>query len=229
MTLTSGRGPLTGRPAGRFAAPVPSGTVYTEPHRRRVHATAGGRTVVDSERVLLVHRPGHPPAYAFPVADVAAGLGEPEPTAAGFVTVPWEAVDAWFEEDERVLGSHPKNPYHRVDCVRSHRRLVVVLAGTTLVDTTATVALYETSLEPRLYCDPGAVRTDLLVRSESHTYCGYKGAASYWSAVIEGVSHPDVAWSYDEPLAESSPIAGLLSFDETRTEVSADLPPPVWA
>ena len=36
MSLTTGRGPLERRPAGRFSAPMPEGVVYVEPFPRRV-------------------------------------------------------------------------------------------------------------------------------------------------------------------------------------------------
>ncbi len=164
MSLTSGKGPLSGRPAGRFTAPMPAAVAYLEPFRRRVRALVGGRTAVDSERVLLVHRPGRPPTYAFPADDVEGLSSEAEPDTPGYVTVPWDAADAWFEEDEEVFG-HPRNPYHRVDCLRSARRLQVEAAGTVLVDTAETLAVYETALEPRLYVHPRQVRTGLLEES----------------------------------------------------------------
>jgi uncharacterized protein (DUF427 family) len=68
------------------------------------------------------------------------------------------------------------------------------------------------------------VRTDLLRRSESSSYCNYKGLATYWSAVIGDVVVEDVAWSYEDPPAETLPIRGFLSFDENRVEVLAELP-----
>ena len=162
MSLSTGRGPLSGRPAGRFTAPVPEGVAYIEPFRRRVRGVKDGQTVVDSERVLLVHRAGRPPAYAFPAGDVSAVPAQAEPDSPGYVSVGWDAADAWFEEDEQVFG-HARNPYHRVDCLRSGRRLRVEAAGVTLVDTTETLAVYETALEPRLYVDPRLVRTDAAV------------------------------------------------------------------
>jgi uncharacterized protein (DUF427 family) len=225
VSLTSGRGPLGPRPAGRFSPPVPPGTVYVEPFRRRVRGVRGGRDVVDCERALLVHRPGSPPAWAFPTADVRTAAAEPEPGAPGYVRVPWDALDAWYEEDEQVF-MHPRNPYHRVDCVRTRRRLRVEVAGTALVDTDATLGVYETALEPRLYVGRGRVRMDLLVPSPTTTYCPYKGTASYWAAVVGDVTVADVAWSYEDPLPESLPLGTLLSFDEARATVSADLPPP---
>jgi uncharacterized protein (DUF427 family) len=225
VSLTSGRGPLGPRPAGRFSPPVPPGTVYVEPFRRRVRAEAGGRTVVDCERALLVHRPGAPPSFAFPAADVQVPAAEPEPEAPGYVRVSWDAVDAWYEEDEQVF-MHPRNPYHRVDCVRTRRRLRVEVAGTSLVDTDETLGVYETALEPRLYVGREHIRMDLLVPSPTTTYCPYKGTASYWTAMVGDVTVADVAWSYDDPLPESLTLGGMLSFDEARATVSAALPPP---
>lgn len=75
MSLTTGRGPLSSNPAGSFTRPVPDHVVYVEPFRRRVRGIDGGRTVVDSERVLLVHRPGEPPTYAFPTGQALVQQG----------------------------------------------------------------------------------------------------------------------------------------------------------
>ncbi|HKY15827.1 MAG TPA: DUF427 domain-containing protein, partial [Microthrixaceae bacterium] len=199
------------QPAGRFSAPLPEGVVYVEPFPRRVRARIGDRWVLDSDHVLLVHRPGAPPTYAFPAADVTGVVTEPEPGEPGHVRVEWSAVDAWFEEEQEVFG-HPRNPYHRVDCVPTKRRLTVRIGDTTLVDTDDTTGVYETSLAPRLYVDPVAVRTDLLVPSPTLTYCPYKGTASHWSATIDGELVADVAWSYEDPLPECLPIKGMLAF-----------------
>jgi len=223
MTLVAGRGPLSSEPAGRFSAPVPAGVVYIEPHPRRVQAFRDGRPVIDTERALMVHRQGHPLSYVFP-ADVVGDLPtEPEPEAPGFVHVPWGAVDTWLEEG-RKLVHYPPNPYHRVDCRPTKRYLRVCVEGIVLVDTEDTVIVFETALEPRLYVDPAHVRTDLLRRSDTSSYCNYKGYATYWSAVLDKTEVDDVGWSYDDPLPETLPIKGFLSFDATRVDVVAELP-----
>jgi uncharacterized protein (DUF427 family) len=223
VSLTTGRGPLSANPAGRFSVPIPEGVVYVEPFPRRVRAVLDGREVIDSQAVLLVHRPGASPSYAFPTEDVHDAPTEPEPEAPGHVRVPWEAVDAWFEEAEEVYG-HPRNPYHRIDILRTDRRLRVEVAGAVLVDTTETLVLHETALAPKLYVNRRLVRTDLLVPSETTTYCPYKGTASHWSAAVDGLTVADVAWSYEDPLPESLPIRGMLSFYPARATVVADLP-----
>ncbi|ORW30204.1 hypothetical protein AWB91_21490 [Mycobacterium paraense] len=219
MSLVAGRGPLSSDPAGRFSPAIPAEVVYVEPHPRRVQAFKDGRPVIDTERALLVHRRGHPLSYAFPADAVGDLPAEPEPDAPGFVHVPWEAVDTWLEEG-RELVHYPPNPYHRIDCRPTRRRLRVSVNGTALVDTDDTLILFETALAPRLYVDPKHVRTELLRRSETSSYCNYKGFATYWS--MGPVD--DVAWSYDEPYPESLTIKGFLSFDEARADVTAQLP-----
>jgi uncharacterized protein (DUF427 family) len=223
MSLVAGRGPLSSDPAGWFSPAVPDDVVYVEPHPRRVQAIRGGRTLIDTERALLVHRRNHPLSYAFRADDVDGLPSQPVAEAPGYVAVPWDAVDTWLEEG-RTLVHYPPNPYHRVDCRPTKRRLRVAVSGATLVDTDDTVIVFETALEPRLYVDPAHVRTDVLRPSATSTYCNYKGTATYWTAAIGDTVAEDVAWSYPDPPPESLPIKGFLSFDATRAEVFAELP-----
>ncbi len=223
MSLSTGRGPLSANRAGRFNKAVPGDLVYVEPFPRRVRGVTAGAVVLDSERVLLVHRQGHPPAYAFPARDANGLRHEPEPEATGYVRVAWDAVDEWYEEEEQVF-MHPRNPYHRVDCVPTARRLRVEAFGDLLVDSTATVGVYETSLAPRLYVGRDELRMDVLRPSTTTTYCPYKGTATYWSAQRGDESLMDVAWSYEAPNAECQTIRGLLCFDETAIAVRTELP-----
>ena len=223
MTLSYGSGPLSKSRAGRFSVPLTGDIAYVEPHPRRVQAFIGDKAVIDTEQVLMVHRPGYHLTYAFRVADVGDLPHREVPEAPGYVRVPWDAVDAWFEEG-RKLVHYPPNPYHRVDCRPTKRRLRVEVAGTVLVDTDDAIILFETSLLPRLYVHKDHVRTDLLRPSTTWTYCNYKGDCSYWTAVVDGVEHEDVAWSYEEALPESLQIRGFLSFDPDKCEMVADLP-----
>src|SRR5438105_2849892 len=75
-----------------------------------------------------------------------------------------------------------------------------------------------------IYVEPAQVRTDLLRRSDSTTYCNYKGPATWWSAVVGDTVVEDVAFSFDDPLPESWPIKGFLSFEPARVQVDAELP-----
>lgn len=223
MTLTAGRGPLSTDPAGWFIPALPGGAVFAEPHPRRVVAVRADETVLDTEDVVLVHRRGHPLSYAFRPGAVGDLPATPAAEAPGYVYVPWDAVDAWYEEGRRLVH-YPPNPYHRVDCRPGRRALRVGVAGTVLVDTADTVTVFETALPPVLYVDPAHVRVDLLRRSETTSYCNYKGWATYWSAVVDDTVVDDVAWCYPEPYDETRSIAGFFGFDPARAQVVAELP-----
>src|SRR5262245_2291667 len=66
------------------------------------------------------------------------------------VAFAWPAMDAFYEEDERILG-HASDSYHRIDIRQSSRSLVVRHHDHTIVDTRRPVALYESGFAPRWY------------------------------------------------------------------------------
>ncbi len=134
----------------------------------------------------------------------------------------WSAFDAWFEEDEQVFV-HPRNPYTRVDSLRSSRRLRVESKGVVLAETTSPVLCFETGLPTRYYIDRTDVDFTHLVPSDTQTECPYKGTTSgYWSANVELRIHPDIAWTYDFPTRELLPIAGLIAFYNEKIDLFLD-------
>ena len=92
---------------------------------------------------------------------------------AGTVRFEWDRL-RWFEEDEPIYG-HPRNPYARVDALRSHRHIRVQLDGVVVADTVAPVLLFETGLPTRYYIDPTDVAFEHLESSDTQTLCPYKG------------------------------------------------------
>jgi uncharacterized protein (DUF427 family) len=166
MGLTTGAGPFGERPQGRFDFEHPARVRYIEPCPRRVRAEKDGRMVVDSRRVQLVWRTGKQPQYAFPADDVTIP-GLPVPGLEGYVSLAWGAVDAWFEEDERVFV-HVRDPYQRIDVLETTSRVRVSVGGQTLAEGTPKI-LFETGLPPRYYFDRADVRLDLLTPSSSGT------------------------------------------------------------
>jgi uncharacterized protein (DUF427 family) len=137
------------------------------------------------------------------------------------VRVQWDAMDAWFEEDEEV-HTHPRSPYTRIDILPTSRRVVVEAAGEVVAESTQAHVLFETGLPPRYYLPKVDVRTDLLTRTDHVTHCPYKGESEYRSIKAGGRVHENAVWSYRYPLAESIRIAGLLSFDPAKVDVIVD-------
>jgi len=68
----------------------------------------------------------------------------------GYVSIYWDAVDQWLQEDEPLVG-HLRDPYHRVDVRSSTRRVRVTAGGELLAETTQPKLLFETSLPTRYY------------------------------------------------------------------------------
>ncbi len=134
----------------------------------------------------------------------------------------WDALDAWFEEDEEVFV-HPRSPYSRVDALRSTRSVRIELEGVVLAGSTSPVMVFETGLPTRYYLNRTEVRFEHLERSPTVTRCPYKGTTSaYWSGVVGGTTYTDLAWSYDFPTRSLLPIAGLVSFYNEKVDVFID-------
>jgi uncharacterized protein (DUF427 family) len=140
------------------------------------------------------------------------------PGVAGTVRFEWSALDAWFEEDEQVFV-HPRNPYVRVDALRSLRAVRAELDGTVLADAPSCVMVFETGLPTRYYLERTTVDLAALQPSETVTRCPYKGTTSgYWSAAPAA----DIAWAYDFPTPALSPIAGRIAFYNEKVDLFLD-------
>ncbi|MFG1611340.1 DUF427 domain-containing protein [Nonomuraea wenchangensis] len=135
----------------------------------------------------------------------------------GHVRFEWDAMDAWFEEDEEVYV-HPRDPYTRVDILPTSRHVRVEVDGVTVADSRGARVLFETGLPARYYLPKTDVRLDLLERTDTVTHCPYKGTAEYWS--VNG--QEDLAWSYRTPLPESERIAGLVAFYNEKLDIYVD-------
>jgi len=153
----------------------------------------------------------------------------PEPNAEaswlqGYAGFYWDAMDEWYDEDERVAGNghgHLRDPYHRVDVRRSSRPVRVLLGDTVLAETTRPLLLSETGLPNRFYIPARDVRQDLLEPTDTHTHCAYKGTASYWSVRAGDGKLTDAVWSYSQAEGDSAAVRGYLSFlhDDLTVEV----------
>jgi uncharacterized protein (DUF427 family) len=138
------------------------------------------------------------------------------PFLRGLIAFYFDRMGRWREEDEEI-GVHPRDPYHRVDVVRTDRHIRVSLEGQVLAETDRALALFESNLPTRWYI-PAEDVVAALEPSDTITRCPYKGTASYYS--VNGAQ--DVVWYYPEPLAEVGRIAGLLCFFNERVDIELD-------
>lgn len=133
------------------------------------------------------------------------------------VAFAWRSMDAFFEEDDRILG-HAADPDHRIDIRRTSRHLVVREDDRVVADTRAPLGLYESGFAPRWYVPRTYVAVDALHAVEGQTFCPYKGLASYYDI---GDTR-NAAWSYRAPFDEVARIADLVSFYPEKLTITID-------
>ncbi len=148
----------------------------------------------------------------------------PDPLAsaswlAGLAALDSRRVDAWFVEDDRVVG-HLRDPYHRVDAHVSSRRAVVRRDGEVVADTAHPVLVFETGLPVKVYVPPADVRPGAISSgSGRRTLCPYKGEATYWDVGPLA----DAAWSYETPLPDALRAQAHLCFDDSTDGLTVEL------
>src|SRR5215510_5097916 len=103
----------------------------------------------------------------------------------------WRAMDAFYEEDERVLG-HAADSYHRIDIRQASRNLVVRHQDRIVADTKRPIVLYESGFAPRWYVPRADIDESALTPVNLQTFCPYKGLCSYYSIDDAHAA----AWSY---------------------------------
>jgi uncharacterized protein (DUF427 family) len=139
------------------------------------------------------------------------------PSLAPYAAFKWDLVDHWYEEDEEIFR-HARNPYKRVDAIRSSRRVEVIIGGSRVADTRHAVFLFETGLPTRYYIPREDVRPDILGPSERRSQCPYKGVAAYHSVAVNGDPRGDLVWYYPDPIDECRKITGLLAFFNEKVD-----------
>ncbi|WP_445165748.1 DUF427 domain-containing protein [Mycolicibacterium sp. Dal123E01] len=186
---------------------VEPGVLAVEEHRTEHHdlgettwftVTAGGRSV---RRAAWCH--GALPEYAA-VMD-------------GRIAFAWRAMDAFYEEDDRIVG-HAADPYHRIDIRSTSRHLVVRDGEQVVADTRRPMVLYESGFAPRWYVPRADIDESALIPVDGQTFCPYKGLASYYTIA----ERSRAAWSYLDAWPEVGAVRNLVSFEPGTIDVDLD-------
>jgi len=135
----------------------------------------------------------------------------------GRVAFVWPAMDAFFEEDERIVG-HAADSYHRIDIRQASRSFVVRHGDRIIADTKRPLVLFESGFAPRWYAPRADVDASALTAVKHQTFCPYKGVCSYYDIGDARLA----AWSYREPYPEVGRISDLVSFEPAIVSVQLD-------
>ena len=135
----------------------------------------------------------------------------------GRIAFAWPKMDAFYEEDERILG-HAADSYHRIDIRQTSRNLVVRHGDRIIANSKRPLVLYESGFAPRWYVPRVDIEESALTAVELQTFCPYKGLCSYYDI---GDAHL-AAWSYREAYREVDRISDLVSFEPDIVLVELD-------
>jgi hypothetical protein len=58
----------------------------------------------------------------------------------------------------------------------------------------------------------------VLERGQGGSWCEWKGAATYWDAVVDGRRVPAVGWSYEDPTPGFLHLRGAVAFYPDRVD-----------
>jgi uncharacterized protein (DUF427 family) len=117
--------------------------------------------------------------------------------------------------DKPVLQPGPSHP---ITIAPNPARVVVSVAGKVVADTRRALSLQESTYPAVQYIPIDDVDRSLLERSNTTTYCPYKGDASYYSISIGGARSADAVWVYESPHDAVAEIKDHVAFYPDRVD-----------
>lgn len=109
---------------------------------------------------------------------------------------------------------------HPITVNPTGKRVVVRVNGEIVADTNAALELQESTYPAVQYIPFKDVVQDVLTRTDTSTYCPFKGDAGYYSVTTGGVTVDDVIWCYEQPYPAVAAIAGHAAFYPDKAEIT---------
>lgn len=112
---------------------------------------------------------------------------------------------------------------HPITVSPTGTRVTVRVGGVTVAKSDNALSLAESSMPVVQYIPIGDVDQSLLRRTDTQTYCPFKGDASYYSVQLpDGQTETDLIWTYEQPYEAVAQIAGHVAFYQNRAEITVD-------
>ena len=116
----------------------------------------------------------------------------------------------------------PREPSaaHPITIEPTPTRVIVRVNAEVVAQTDSALTLCEASYPAVQYIPLDDVAA-ALTRSDTVTYCPYKGDAGYYHLRTDhGENVEDAVWTYEQPIDAVSAIAGHVAFDPRKADVS---------
>jgi uncharacterized protein (DUF427 family) len=111
---------------------------------------------------------------------------------------------------------------HPITVTPTAGRVQVVAGGSVIADTTDSLTLQEASYPPVQYVPISAIDPAVLARTDTSTYCPFKGDASYFSVSTPEGTITDAGWTYDEAYDAVAEIEGHIAFYPNKVTVTVE-------
>lgn len=110
---------------------------------------------------------------------------------------------------------------HPITISPTGAHVTVHVGGVKVAETDSALSLREASYPAMQYIPLNDVDQAVLRRTGTHTYCPYKGEASYYAVQTpEGPAETDVIWFYEQPHDAVARIAGHVAFYPDRADIT---------
>jgi uncharacterized protein (DUF427 family) len=110
---------------------------------------------------------------------------------------------------------------HPITVQPTGKHVTVKVNGEVVADTNSALTLQESTYPAVQYIPLGDVVADRLKRSDTETYCPYKGEASYYHVVTAaGETIDDAIWTYEQPYPAVGQIAGHVAFYPDKADIA---------
>jgi uncharacterized protein (DUF427 family) len=118
----------------------------------------------------------------------------------------------------------PPGSAHRITIEPSPARIIVSVAGRIIADTRNALTLRETGYAAVHYIPQKDVDMTLLVRTDHHTYCPYKGDCAYYSIPLGRDRSSNAVWTYEAPYRAVAAIKDHVAFYPDRVDAISEQP-----
>jgi uncharacterized protein (DUF427 family) len=110
---------------------------------------------------------------------------------------------------------------HPITVAATTGHVVVRVDGETVADTRNALTLQESTYPAVQYIPLADVDQKLLSRTDTTTYCPYKGDAGYYSVTTAaGKTVEDAIWTYEQPYPAVATIAGHVAFYADKADIT---------
>jgi len=120
-------------------------------------------------------------------------------------------------ETKNPAPGFTKHANHKIELVPG-QSVEIKVGDDIIAKSDAAICMREGNYSPVFYIPRDDILTRI-IKSDTSTYCPFKGHASYWNIGVGAETILDTAWSYDNPYDEMQAIKGHLAFYRDKAEI----------